>query len=99
MGSVPPRQPKSDTDNHIQLVGFSDGQPLNLPTIIPIIPIKRGDEVGGAILICTKMLFCISSPQSAAAPSLTLIKPGDIGELSMHEQAPIHSHAATRERI
>ena len=84
MGSVPPGQPKSDTDNHIKIVGFSDGQPLNLPTIISIIPNKHGDEVGDAILMCTKMLFYNSRPQLAVAPSLTLIRPGDIGERSTH---------------
>ena len=46
--------------------------------------------------MCTKMLFRISRPQSAAAPFLT--QPSDIGEHSIQVQAPIHSHAATRER-
>ena len=78
------------------LVRFSNGQPLNLPTIIHIISNKRRDEVGSAILMCTKMLFRISRPQSAVAPFLT--QPSDIGEHSIQVQAPIHSHAATRER-
>ena len=53
-----------------------------------IIPNKRRDEVG--FLMCTKMLFCISRG--------AVIKPGDIGESSLHVQAPIHFHAATCER-
>ena len=39
-----------------------------------IIPNKcagRGNEVGGAFIMCTKMLICISRTESAAAPSLS----------------------------
>ena len=66
---------------HSVLRGNPPDQPI--PTTIKggsywcnyrIIPNKRtgrGDEVGGAFIMCTKMLICISRPHSAAAPSLS----------------------------
>ena len=39
--------------------------------IIPNKRAGRGDEVGGAFIMCTKMLICISRTESAAAPSLS----------------------------
>ena len=39
--------------------------------IIPNKRAGRGDEVGGAFIMCTKMLICISRSHSAAAPSLS----------------------------
>ena len=39
--------------------------------IIPNKRAGRGDEVGGAFIMCTKMLICISPPHSAVAQSLS----------------------------
>ena len=46
-------------------------QSLLIYRIIPNKRAGRGDEVGGAFIMCTKMLICISRQHSAAAPSLS----------------------------
>ena len=55
----------------ISFITFEMLENQNIYRIIPNKRAGRGDEVGGAFIMCTKMLICISRPHLAAAPLLS----------------------------